>query len=375
MVAKQKNHDSERIAWMRLAHTDGVGAITFFKLLEQYGSPEAALSSLPTLRGKKKLAPPPPSAIEKDLSRIEKIGATLLLACDPAYPDALRAIPDPPPYLILLGNTSLLSETNIAIVGARNASTNGRTFARRLALDLAKNDRSVISGMARGIDTAAHEGALTHPEGNTIAVLAGGVDNIYPKENAKLYAAIKERGLLISEHPIGTMPQARHFPRRNRIVSGIAQGTVIVEATQKSGSLITARMAMEQGRDVFAVPGSPLDPRSSGPNSLIRDGAILVEGAEDIINHQSVPFRIKRSKAPETTAELPLTLPDRPEKTYEKPTTLLDSLSTVPVHVDILIRESGLNPADVFASLLEMELAGRIERHPGNRVALIPEQA
>lgn len=272
----------ERLQWIRLIRSERVGPITFHKLLERYGTAAAALGALPTL-AKRGGAPRFRLCSKEDAAReyeaLEKSGARLVAIVEEAYPPLLRHIEDAPPLLYVKGHVHLLTKRAIAIVGARNASVAGQRLAAQFAADLGKGGFLVVSGLARGIDAAAHQGALTT---GTVAVVAGGVDIVYPKENADLYGALCAQGAVISEMPLGTRPQARHFPRRNRLISGLSRATLVVEASPKSGSLITARMALEQGRDVFAVPGAPQDPRAQGANQLIRDGAILARSAEDI---------------------------------------------------------------------------------------------
>ena len=267
-----------------------------------------------------------------------------------------------------IGHPHLLATKAVAVVGARNASANGRRLARDLAAGLGAAGFAVASGMARGIDAAAHAGAL---QSGTIAVMAGGVDVVYPQENQELYEAITAQGLLFSEIAMGTTPQASHFPRRNRLISGLSLGVVVVEAAPRSGSLITARQAADQGREVFAVPGSPLDPRARGCNGLIRQGATLVESAADVVDALAGMLRAPMGEPPERNFG-PGKHPEPPDSDLAACLALLrDLLSPTPVPVDELIRECQLSPAVVQTVLLELELAGRIERHPGNRVALV----
>jgi len=264
---------AERAAWLRLIRIENVGPVTFRHLLRRYGTAAKALGALPDLarRGgrRRPVVIPPAAEIAAELDAIDSLGARAIALCEPEYPPSLRAIEDAPPLLLCLGHVHLLRKPAVAIVGARNASANGRRLAERIASDLATQGLVVVSGLARGIDAAAHGGAL---EGGTIAVMAGGPDVFYPEENVGLYREIDERGAIVGEMPPGTVPQARHFPRRNRLVSGLALGTLVVEAAPRSGSLITARLALEQGREVMAVPGSPLDPRARGCNDLLRQG-------------------------------------------------------------------------------------------------------
>ena len=307
------------------------------------------------------------------MAALARLGARLLCWGEPGYPETLANIEDAPPVLTLLGRGELLTAPIIAIVGARNASANGRRLAHELAAGLGEAGIIVVSGMARGIDAAAHGGALAT---GSIAVVAGGVDVVYPPENRGLYDALAHDGAVVAELPLGIEPQARHFPRRNRIISGMSLGIVVVEAAAKSGSLITARFALEQGRDVFAVPGSPLDPRSRGANDLLRNGAILTETATDIVA-QLGPL-LQSGKLPPRAAPRQRDLPLAAIHPSPAPTTIdgddgvdlvLEKLSPTPVAVDELVRQCQLSAAAVATLLLELELAGRIERHPGNLVS------
>jgi len=355
-----------------LIRSENVGPITFYQLLARFGSAEAALAALPEAARRGGRARPlvlcTRDAGERELAALHAAGAQLVAWGEPGYPRALAAVEDAPPLLSMKGSGALFERAAVAIVGARNASANGRRFARDIALQLGQQRLLVVSGLARGIDAAAHHGALAT---GTAAVLAGGIDQVYPEENRALHEQIAERGVLVAEMPVGTEPQARHFPRRNRIISGMSLGVLVVEAAARSGSLITARFALEQGRDVFAVPGSPLDPRCRGTNDLIRNGATLVESAEDVL----------RELAPNLAASAAERRPDRfaaapPEGARDAETArarglVNDLLSPHPVPVDELVRQCQLPPALVAAVLLEFELAGRLERHPGNQVSLL----
>ena len=267
---------AERRAWVRLIRSEQIGPATFAALLQRYGSASEALNALPRLARRagrtRGIAIASETAIDEEFERVARIGARLVALPDPEYPTRLAELEAPPPVITVLGEIEILSRPAIAMVGARNASAIAMRFARELARDQGQAGLTVVSGLARGIDAAAHHGSL---DTGTVAVLAGGVDNVYPPDNKELYARIREQGAIVSEMPIGFAPVAQHFPRRNRIISGLAQGVVVVEAAMNSGSLITARFAAEQGREVFAVPGSPLDPRCKGTNNLIRDGATL----------------------------------------------------------------------------------------------------
>lgn len=365
----------EKLAWIRLSRTANVGPITFFRLLDRYGSASRALERLPDLarRGGRMLSIPPAGAAEREYEAVKKRGGDIVAACEAAYPLALTPLEDAPPVLTAFGDFSLAHRPCIAIVGARNASLNARNFAESLARDLGAAGRSVVSGLARGIDTAAHRGAL---ESGTVAVVAGGADVVYPEENRGLYESICRKGLVLAESPLGVQPRAQDFPRRNRIVSGLSLGVVVVEASLRSGSLITARLAGEQGRDVFAVPGFPMDPRAQGANALIRDGAVLVQSAADILSHINDFTGGKAlSEAPRTPyAADPLEedapAEDAPQEVEEAGEILLSSLSFAAVEVDELIRSCQLSVPAAQTALLELELSGRLRRLPGNRVSL-----
>ena len=304
----------------------------------------------------------PRAKAESELAALRRLGARLVVLGDGEYPASLAAIDDAPPVLALRGDGAVLARPAVAIVGARNASLNGVRVAQRLAADLAAAGCAIVSGLARGIDTAAHDAA--GPEA-TVAVLAGGIDVVYPPENRALQDRIGERGLLVAELPPGTEPLARHFPRRNRIVSGLSLGVVVVEAAPLSGSLITARFALEQGREVFAVPGSPLDPRSEGTNELLRQGATLTTSAGDILT--ALGRQTACLAAPEGGETTP---PDTAQINDSERKLVSDRLGATPVPVDELVRECQLSAAAVLTILLELELAGRLARHPGNQVSL-----
>ena len=365
------NSPRERLDRVRLIRSQNVGPVSFRQLLLRFGSAGAALEALPGLarRGglRKTLRLCSSDTAARETDALANIGGAQIIVGDAEYPPALATIPDAPPVLSVLGDAGLLQRTGVGVVGARNASTNGRRIAETLGRELAQGGVAVISGMARGIDAAAHAGAL---EDGTVAVLAGGVDNIYPKENTNLYEAIRERGAIVSEMPPGTEPQARHFPIRNRIISGLSLGIVVVEAALRSGSLITARLAGEQGREVFAVPGSPLDPRARGANALIRNGATLAENAEDVLEGIR-PMLDYRLSEPDTEG---LQGPDSDGEGAEHDaarSTVLECLGPTPVKIDEILRDTNLPPATVWMILLELELAGRLERQPGGQVALL----
>jgi DNA processing protein len=362
---------SEKLDWLRLIRSENVGPVTFYQLLARFGSAAAALDALPDIarRGGRRspLAIVAKGTAEQEMAAVTRAGARLVAWGEPDYPAALAAVDDAPPLLTLKGDGALLQRPAIAVVGARNASANGRRFARDIALQLGGRGLVVVSGLARGIDAAAHQGAL--PTG-TVAVLAGGIDTVYPEENRELQGAIAERGALIAEMPVGTEPQARHFPRRNRIISGLARGVLVVEAALRSGSLITARFALEQGREVFAVPGSPLDPRCRGCNDLIRRGATLTEGAEDVV--AQLAGQLALSSRVTSPAAFPIESPTTGTELTAAMSHVLERLSPTPVPIDELIRQCQMPSAIVTSVLLELELAGRLERQAGQRVALLP---
>jgi DNA processing protein len=350
-------------------------------MLRRFGSARAALEALPRLARRSERARAVTAvtraAAEAELSALHRIGARLVCWGEPSYPSALAAIEDAPPILTVLGRPELLCRPMVAVVGARNASANGRRLARELAAGLGQGGLVVVSGLARGIDAAAHLGGL---ETGTAAVVAGGVDIVYPEENRGLYDALRRQGAIIAELPLGSEPQARHFPRRNRIISGMALGVLVVEAAARSGSLITARYALEQGREVFAVPGSPLDPRCRGANDLLRRGATLTETAEDVLS-QLGPL-VQGAPPPRSLTSLPLPVAEswplgspsggagEPLADEDALDMILERLGPTPVAVDELVRQCQLTASAVATLLLELELAGRVERHPGNLVSL-----
>jgi DNA processing protein len=366
--------DSERHDWLRLIRSENIGPLTFQRLLARFGSAAAALEALPELarRGGRPqgLRICSPAAANRELDATTARGVRLVASCEPDYPPLLAHIDGAPPLLGIIGAADILARPTIAIVGTRNTSLNGRRLAEMLARDLGVAGMIVVSGLARGIDAAAHRASLAT---GTVAVVAGGVDVVYPPEHRELQAEIAQRGVVVSGMPVGTQPQARHFPRRNRIIAGIARGVIVVEAACRSGSLITARCALEQGRDVFAVPGSPLDPRARGANDLLRQGAILTESAEDVLRELPVAC----DNAPGLCAlpsgsTPPAPLPDLPDGDLATARqAIAEAMSPAPATVDEIIRNCQLSPAVVTSVLLEWELAGRLERHPGNRVSLV----
>jgi DNA processing protein len=359
-----------------LCRTETIGPVTFYAMLRRFGSARAALDIVPQLarRGERAptVVPVTRAAAEAELAALHRAGARLVCWGEPLYPAALAAIEDAPPILSALGRLELLAKPMVAVVGARNASANGRRFSRDLAAALGQAGIVVVSGLARGIDAAGHLGAL---ETGSVAVVAGGIDVVYPPENRGLHDALARQGTIVGELPLATEPQARHFPRRNRIISGMALGVVVVEAAARSGSLITARLALEQGRDVFAVPGSPLDPRCRGSNDLLRDGATLTETADDVLLQLGPQLAKEAELRPAQTISpaapnWPPAVPNVALNNDDGLQLILQRLGPVPVAVDELVRQCHLSAAAVATLLLELEFAGRVERHPGNLVSL-----
>jgi len=353
------------VARLRLIRTPSIGPVTYRQLIARFGSADAAIEALPMLakRGGGQLPRVADAGdAKREITTIAKLGARHLFLDDADYPPLLAQLENAPAALMVRGDETLFGRPGVALVGARNASAAACRFARQIALELAGEGAAVISGLARGIDTAAHVGALP----GTIGVIAGGIDIAYPPENTELQERIAGEGLLVAEMRPGTEPRARHFPYRNRIIAGLALGTVVVEAVMKSGSLITARLAGEAGREVMAVPGSPLDPRAQGCNQLIRDGATLVQSAADVLE-QIRPIDPRSVRAPvDAFGVAPLEEADDGARAA-----ITALLGPVPVAVDELIRQSRVAPAIVHMVLLELELAGRLERHAGGRVSLI----
>ncbi|MBK5264168.1 MAG: DNA-protecting protein DprA [Alphaproteobacteria bacterium] len=356
----------DHLACLQLIRSANIGPVTYLHLIARYGTAQAALRAIPGLAARGGGRAPrlaELAGIEREVECVQALGARYLFLGQPHYPPLLAEIENAPPVLIYRGRLDLLDRPMIAMVGARNASAAACRFARGLARDLGRAGASVVSGLARGIDTAAHEGSL---ESGTIAVIASGIDIAFPPENAALQEKIAHEGLLLAEQPPGTEPRARHFPYRNRIIAGLSIGAVVVEAAPRSGSLITARLAAEAGREVMAVPGSPLDPRAQGCNSLIREGATLIQSAADVmeavgpmdarfVRQHNIPFAHE---------------PVAADATERERQDILSLLSLTPAPVDELIRQSGLPPAIVQTVLLELELAGRLERHAGGKVSL-----
>lgn len=356
--------DEARLDWLRLARSRRVGPVTFIRLIREHGSASAALAALPALAagaGVRDYAPAGRDAAAAEWEAAGAAGARALVLGAEDYPPLLATIADPPPLLWAVGDPGLAARRVVALVGARNASALGTRMAARLAAELGAMGIVVASGLARGIDAAAHRAALAT---GTISVEAGGIDVIYPPENAGLAAEIAAQGLRLTEMPPGHEPRPQDFPRRNRIVSGLALAVVVVEGALRSGSLITARNALDQGREVMAVPGSPMDPRAGGCNALIREGATLVRDAADIaeaLGEREAALPAARAAAP-VAAEVPEASDDR----------LLGLIGPVPVAEDLLIRETGQPAAAVSAALLDLELAGLVQRHPGGMVSRAP---
>ncbi|MEM6387819.1 MAG: DNA-processing protein DprA [Pseudomonadota bacterium] len=356
--------EEEWHSWIRLLRSRRVGVSTFFRLMKEYGSAQAALGALPEVAAAAGVTGYQVCSLEAaqdEWWRAVQCGARPVAYGTPNYPRALAEIPDPPPFLWCIGKLDLLQRPMIALVGARNASSLGTRMARKLAKDLGDAGFVIVSGLARGVDAAAHSAAL---ESGTIAVMAGGVDVIYPKENAVLGQEIGETGLSVSEIAMSAQPFARHFPRRNRIVSGLAQAVVVVEAAGKSGSLITARTALDQGRDVLAVPGHPFDPRGSGCNMLIRDGATLIRGANDILEALT-PADVPADQ----TAVAPKPTPFS-QRTADLHAQILARLGPSPVPEDQLIRDLDCDAAILSPEISTLEVEGKIRRQAGGLLAL-----
>lgn len=393
--------EAQRIDWIRLSRTEGVGPLTFKELVNRYGGAGNALAALPDLlkaRGKGHVVIPAASVAERELEAAARMGARIVAMGEPDYPPLLKTVDGKPPLISMRGRADIVRHPFVGIVGSRNASATGRKFTETLAKGLTTYGFGIVSGLARGIDTSAHEASLGFA---TIAVLAGGLDRPYPPENLALMERIAEEGLVIAEMPFGWEPRGRDFPRRNRIISGIGYGTVIVEAAKKSGSLITARFALEQGREVFAVPGSPLDPRAEGTNDLLRQKATLCASVEDVVDvlrpmieapdlfgnqfvqddsstprYRNEPLWDELLGGEDGLPEAGIPMSFAEETPSLVPNgdiaaTVLAALGPSPVDVDDLVRLTSAPLRHVQSVLLDLELAGRIERHGGNRVSLI----
>ena len=362
--------DSQRLDWLRLIRSENIGPRTFRAVLNHCGSARAAIAALPDLARRGGAKAPgricTAAEAEHEMETARRQGAVFVALGEPDYPARLRMIDDAPPLLAVRGKLDALKSPMAAIVGSRNASAAGAKFAAQMANELGAAGFVTVSGLARGIDAAAHRASL---EFGTVAVLAGGQDRIYPPEHNDLLAKILERGAAVSEMPFGWEPRARDFPRRNRLISGMSLGVLVVEAARRSGSLITARMALEQGREVFAVPGSPLDPRCEGTNELLKQGANLVTGVDDILSViEPIAGR---------PAELPIEEPEQEAQMFtdgpaaDERSRIIGLLGPTPVDIDDLIRLSGARPAIVRTVLLELEIAGKLHRQAGGRVALL----
>jgi DNA processing protein len=364
--------ERQRVHWLRLIRSENVGPATFRDLINRFGSAEVALEMLPELvtSGGARRLPRIPSVAEAEaeIAAARKNGAALVAIGEPEYPPLLRRMDQPPPILAMKGEPRVFALPAVAVVGARNASLAGIRFARNLAAEIGREGHAIISGLARGIDTAAHQGGLAT---GTVAVLAGGLDQPYPPENVGLSSEIAERGgAIVSEMPFGWEPRAKDFPRRNRLIAGLSLGLVVVEAADRSGSLISARLAGEMGRLVFAVPGSPLDPRAVGSNKLLKEGAILVTEARDVLD-QIAPLAGVAPQREPLPIEAPPDLSATPPPGEDDRTRVSEALGPTPIDVDDIIRHTGLHPAQVSMILLELDLAGRLERHAGGKVSLL----
>ncbi|WP_238365982.1 DNA-processing protein DprA [Mesobacterium pallidum] len=374
--------EDDRVSWLRLLRSRRVGIATFYRLMGEHGSAQAALEALPAIAaeaGVENYETCPEGVVLAELRRGREAGAQLIFRGDPTYPAPLTELPDPPPMLWAVGDLSVLQRPAVALVGSRNASALGTRMARSLAKGLAREGWIVVSGLARGIDAAAHHASL---ETGTIGVLAGGVDVLYPAENAAMAEEIPKHGLRLSEQPMGMQPMARHFPARNRIVSGLARAVIVVEAAAKSGSLITARNALDLGREVMAVPGHPFDNRAAGCNMLLRDGARLVRGPQDVI--EALPelapqldqpaLPLPEPDAPDALPEIPRAAPERRslQDTAALHSLILDRLSTAPITEDELIRAVGASARLTCPAVVELEIAGKVQRHPGSLISRLP---
>ncbi len=364
----------EKRDWLRLIRSENVGPVTFFKLIAKFGSAREALHALPEISARGGLKRPiklcKVETAERELEYAEQIGATLIAACESQFPALLKQIDGSPPVIYTKGQASLFDRPSVALVGSRNASAVGRNFSRTLASELGEAGYVTVSGLARGIDTSVHQASIRT---GTIGVIAGGIDVFYPPENQSLQHEMSDVGLVVTEMPARTRPQARHFPRRNRIISGLCVATIVVEAATRSGSLITARLANEQGREVFAVPGSPMDPRAGGTNKLIQDGATIITSTQDVINalQQLGERHIEQSDLFGGVAEeddFAMMDDDVAVDIHQQVTSLL---SPTPTSIDDLVRETGASVQAVQSVLLELDLAGRLERHTGHRVSIL----
>lgn len=359
---------AEKRDWLRLTRTHTVGPVAFRDLLARYGSAGAALNALPSLIRKKDIKPPPLEQVEAEIEASERLGIRMIAACEPDYPAYLRAINPSPPLISVWGQYELLTKPCVAIIGSRNASANGQRFASQISHELSEQGYIIVSGLARGIDACAHNAAL---KGGTVGVLGGGVDHIYPRQNEELHLAMRETGALVSESPLGYRASARDFPRRNRIISGLSQGVVVIEAAERSGTLITARYAAEQGREVMAAPGSPLDPRTKGCNRLIRQGAALIENANDIIDCLNALPTLALQEDRDGFTAPKFDWENATKNIQSAKTKLIDCLSTTPTHRDTIIRHSDVPTPIANAALLELELNGEVNVEVDGRLSLL----
>ena len=359
---------TERRDWIRLIRTRTIGPVAFRDLIVRYGNAAAALDALPSLIRKKSVSIPTLEQVEREMEYAEQMGVRLICAVEPDYPKYLKALDPPPPIISVLGDISHLHRPCIAIVGSRNASALGQKFAGQIAGELSEAGHVIVSGLARGIDRAAHYGAL---ERGTAAVLGGGIDHIYPRENTELYEEIRAKGVIVSESPLGYRASAKDFPRRNRIISGLSRAVVVIEAAERSGTLITARYALEQNREVMAAPGSPLDPRTKGCNRLIRQGAHLIESSDDILDilNGLSTLDVFEPENPFIHGEFDTALDEKNIKEAEA--IILGLLSPTPTHRDDIIRASNLPTALVHAVLTLLEINGEIEVEVDGRVSYV----
>jgi DNA processing protein len=369
----KQSYSQDTIDVIRLIRSENVGIKTFFDLIRVFGKASEAIKHIQemSLKGgrKKPINLFSLAEVHSEIEKANKIGARIITYNDDIYPAILRHIPDPPPVINVIGKISLLNSKAVAIVGSRNCSISGIQFTEELAHDLAKNGITIVSGFARGIDTAAHRASLQY---GTIAVLAGGIDHIYPYENKDLYHQIAQEGCIIAELPIGSAPSSQHFPQRNRIISGLSLATIVIEASFGSGSLITANIALEQGREVFAVPGFPLDPRYKGNNKLLKQGALIVESAADVINNlpnfsPNKPYNNLEESNDNKYISSSKNISDISEETRQK---ILSLLSNSPIDIELLARYSEIHLTLVYVVIIELELASKVIRHPGNKISL-----
>jgi DNA processing protein len=371
-ILSKSQSEGFRLSWLRLARTKNVGSKTFIELMKIYGDPQKAIENIDILaekggaKGGKLI--PTIASIEKEISDTKKYGAEIILACDEAYPKILTHITDYPPVIIAKGNLALLHKHKFAVIGARNSTINGNKLSYNFAKEIGAGGYTIVSGLAKGIDAYAHKGSLEY---GTIAVIAGGINHIYPKENIKLYEEIYEKGLVITEQPINLSVLAQHFPQRNRIIAGLSLGVLVIEASQKSGTLITSKFALDYNREVYAVPGSPLDSKSQGTNELLKQGANIALSSDDIIQDLNKIVREKTFFAHEkSTTFTESTLRNTPSEAefglYRKK--LSQSLSHSPILIEDIIEQLEIPVNIVNCLLVELELAGKIQRIAGNRI-------